>query len=209
MSRWASGTNETAADATALRMALLVDLDFASGHLYVHDALGTLTFGGHDYLGIGKFGGLDGPIEDSLAVIARPISLVLSGVDSTLITEAMTEDYQNRAVVIYVGLLATATNTFPATPEVVWEGRMDYMEIELGQNTGTIKVKCEHRLRREPRIARYTDEDQQLAYSGDTFLHLVPHIENFTSQWGDKPSQFSTNSDVTRAISDWIRRGRP
>jgi len=201
MSRFVSSTNETESAQTSIRMAVMVDLDFSSGNLLVHDGVGTVTdsFASPtaEYLGVGQFGGIDGSVQDSLEVIARPIRLVLSGVDSALITSAMTEDYQGRAVVIYLGFIDTETNVLLDAPEAIWEGRMDYMEVDLGDSSSTIRINCEHRLRREPRIARYTDEDQQIAYSGDVFFNLTSYIQGFKSQWGDKPSAFVSTSGTS------------
>ena len=35
------------------------------------------------------------------------------------------------------------------------------------------------------RIARYTNEDQQLLHSGDRFFDLVTNIKGFVSKWGE------------------------
>lgn len=185
MSRIVQAANETEAAKTTIRLGVLVDMDFSSGNLYLHDGIGTINFGGNNYLGVGQFGSIEGAVQDSLDVIARPIKLILSGVDSSVLTPAMTESYQGRTVTLYLAFLDSNTNALVATPETLWEGRMDYMEIELGDNTGAIKLNCEHRLRREPRIARYSDEDQQLAYSGDVFFELLPQIAGFKSKWGE------------------------
>jgi hypothetical protein len=68
----------------------------------------------------------------------------------------MTENYQNRSVVIYLGFLNQTDGTFIDTPEVVWEGRMNQMSLNLAKGVADIKLTCEYRLRREPRIGRFT-----------------------------------------------------
>lgn len=200
MTRFVSTTNQTAAEQPAVRMCVLVSLDFSSGFLRVHDGVGTLvdSFSSPtvSYLGVGQFGGIDGSVQDSLEVIARPIKLNLTGVDSSVITSAMTEDYQGREVVISLGFVSDGA--LIAAPEPVWEGRMDYMEIEIGESSGSIRLNCESRLRREPRIARYTREDQQVDYATDTFFDLVPYIQGFKSQWGDRPTYFNSTPAPTR-----------
>ena len=201
MTRFVSSTNATEAAQPSIVMTVLVDLDFSSGNLRVHDGVGTLvmdTSPQQTFLGVGQFGGIEGAVQDSLEVIARPVKLSLTGVDSSLITSAMTEDYQGRQAIIYLGFLDTTTRTFIDTPETIWEGRMDYMEVEMGRESGTIRVNCEHRLRKEPRISRYTNEDQQIAYPGDTFFKYLPNIQGFKSQWGDKATAFITTPNLTR-----------
>lgn len=211
MSRYVSATNQTESEKPSVTMCLLVTLDFASGPLNVHDGLGNLvdTFASPavTYIGVGSFGSVDGTVNDSLELIARPLKLSLSGVDSAVIAAAMETDYQGRSITLSKGYLQNGA--LIAAPAVVWEGRMDYMEISFGHGAGSISVNCEHRLRKEPRIARYTSEDQQIAHAGDTFFDLVPFIAGFKSQWGDKPSQFSTNNDLLRDfVWRFFNRGR-
>ena len=190
MTRFVSETNAAEALEPSIIMTLLVDIDFASGNLYAHEGTGTISFQGNDYIGVGKLGAVDGSVQDSLDVIARPITLTISGVDSALVNSAMTEDYQGRSVTIYLAFISRATGALIASPEVTWEGRMDYMEIDLSAGGGSIKINCEHRLRREPRIARFTSEDQQINYPTDQFFGMVPFIQGFKAQWGDHPSQY-------------------
>lgn len=196
MTRWASGNNATEAAKQSIVLVILVSLDFASGTLYVHDGFGTLTFGGNDYLGLGKLGGIDQVSED-LENVSKTVQLTLSGVDPSLITTAMTENYQGRLVKIYAGLLDITTNVFIDTPESFWAGRMDFMTIDLSQGGATMRMNCEHRTYREPVIARYTDQDQQLAYPGDTFFNLLWQIPNAIAQWGSVTASYPANVPPT------------
>lgn len=190
MTRIVTGANATELAKPGILACVMVDMDFASGHLYANDGIAQISYGGHVYLPVGQFGGIE-VVEEDLEVIARPVKLTLSGVDSDLCSKAQTEIYQNRQVVIYLALCDQATGNLVAIPETIWEGRMDYMGIELGEHTGTITVNCEHRLRREPRIARYTDADQQNAYSGDGFFFFTTQIVGFTGQWGDEKASYA------------------
>ena len=185
MTRVASTPNTTELEKPSITIFVAVDLDFASGHVRAHDGVGDISFGGYTYSGVGRFGGID-IAEESISVIAKPVTLSLSGVDSSLLSTALLEQYQGRTATIYMGLLNTETLALIDTPETLWEGRMDVMTVQLGPETGSIKLNCEHRLRREPRIARYTDADQQLAYSGDLFFNLIGKIAGFKGTWGNK-----------------------
>lgn len=190
MTRWASSTAQTAAGQLDVVMVTLVDLDFASGHVRAHDGVGDLSFGGNTYLGVGQYGGIEAVTED-LEIVARPLKLTLSGVDASLVSTTMTEVYQNRAATIYIGILNKSTLQFVDTPEEVWGGRMDVLSIEVNEGTAVITLSCEHRLRREPRIARYTDQDQQLAYSGDNFFNNLSFIPGYRTNWGSLSVTYS------------------
>lgn len=183
MTRVIDAANQTEAAKARVRLAVLVDLDFPTGMVRAHDGVGPLTFGGNTYTGTGTFGGIDAVTED-LTGIARPVRLTLSGVDTSLISETMDEVYQNQTVTIYLGMIGD-DGAFVADPETVWEGRMDTMSIAVG-SSGEITLNCEPRLRREPRVARYTNEDQQIAYSGDRFFDLLHTIPGYVGKWGQR-----------------------
>lgn len=185
MTRIVNSGNATELAKSAIIGCVLADLDFASGHLYVNDGLTAVSFGGNTYVPLGSFAGLDA-VEETLDTIARAVVMTLSGVDPSIIGTAQNETYQNRAVIIYFALIDQKLGTPVATPEIAWEGRMDTMKISIDQNVGKITLNCEHRLRREPKIARYTDVDQQNLHTGDTFFNFTATIAGFKSQWGDQ-----------------------
>lgn len=165
-------------------MVVMAKLEFDSGTLYLHDGIGSLISGGNTYLGAGRFGGIESA-EEALQLVAKPLTLSLSGVDTTIVNEAMTENYQNRPVTIYVGFL-NSSNAFVDTPEIVWEGRMNQMSFTVSRGEASIKLSCEYRLRREPIIARFSDQDQQVAFPGDRFFDLLPTIANYAGKWGQR-----------------------
>lgn len=188
MTRWTSSTNQTAAAAEHVSLRIMAKLDFVSGFVYVHDGAGTITYAGNDYVGVGSFGSVEAVNED-LEQIARPLVLKLfvdtkeDAVDLSLLATATTEIYQNRTATLYMALL-TPDLALVDTPEVLWEGRMDQMKYTASEGTAEIELRCEHRLAREPRIARYTNEDMQREYSGDKFFDHLSEIQGYQSQWG-------------------------
>lgn len=189
MTRWASNTNETQAAKPAIYLVTLCELAFDSGTIRVHDGAGTLSFGGNDYFGIGTYGSFD-IVDENIDNVARGVRLTLSGVDSSLVSTVMTETYQGRTVTLYLGLL-DEDMAFVDDPEELWSGRIDTMSISLDKDTAAISVACEYRLRKEPVVARYTDTDQRLAFSGDRFFDLTQKIPQFKATWGDKPNSYA------------------
>lgn len=184
-------------------MFIACDLDFASGHVYANDGYTNVTWGGHTYSGVGIFAGIE-VAEEALDIIAKPVTLSLSGVDSTLLTTLRTEVYQGRTVTLYVGFVDETTGLTVDTPEILWEGRMNQMSASWDGSDASIKLSCEHRLRREPRIARYTHADQQMANAGDRFFDLVGKIPGFRGTWGaagvaNNGNQLSND----RGFADW------
>lgn len=202
-SRWSSIFNENNAKRNAIAMVTLGELYFDSGTLYLSDGFGQLNWNGHAYDGLGDYGGFDS-IQELPDSTARGLILTLSGVPTHLVVSAMNEQYQGRIVILYVGLLDIDSMAWIDNPEVVWEGRMDYMTIDIQETAATMQMHCEHRLNKEPLVARYTDQDQQLAFPGDSFFNLTWQIPLATASWGAVTVQHPQNrpsnngSSVTR-----------
>lgn len=199
MTRWVSNANATAAAKVDVHLAVLCDLDFDDQTVRVNDSGADLVYAGNTYKGLGEFGTLDN-IDETIETIARPLELTLSGVPGGqgLLTEAMTQNYQGRTLTLYLGILDPVTMQWAANPEIAWEGRMDYMTVELGPNTSSIRLRCENRLNREPPVSRMNDVDQQLAHSGDTFFNLLWMIPLSTAGWGGVTVQYPANVPPVR-----------
>jgi len=183
VTRWVSGANAAAAAKPSVVMVTLVDLWFPTGTLYLCDGLGTLSFGGNTYSGIGDYGRVE-TIDESTETMAKSVTLTLAGVPATLLTDVITENYQGRLVTIWIGMLNPNTLAWIDTPEMIWEGRMDYVVVGMTQGKSEIKLLCEHRLNIQPPVARYTDQDQQLAHPGDTYFDLTWQIPQASASWG-------------------------
>jgi hypothetical protein len=195
------------AEKPSITMVCMVEVNYDSGTVRVHDGIGSIVLGGNilteageqldaenddnlindatiaPFYGIGDFGGIES-VEENIEVVARQVTLTCSGLDSTWVTPALTEDYQNRTVTVYLGFFSPDTGALIGSPEVIWEGRINQQTITLSKGDATLSMTCEHRLRREPRIARYTQADQELLHTGDRFFDLTHTIEGFVNRWG-------------------------
>ena len=85
-------------------LVTFVKLAFPSGTVYLHNSIGTYTFGGNDYLGVGDLGAIS-PLEEGADISPYQITLSLSGLDSTIAGAALTEDYYMHAVTVLLGVL--------------------------------------------------------------------------------------------------------
>jgi hypothetical protein len=204
MTRWTSGDNQLAAAGRTVALVTFVDLDIVNDRLRAHDNVGTINWGGNDWLGVGQFGGIDA-VTESLEIIAQPVKLTLSGVDPELITDAMQTQYHGRDVVIYVGLRDTETGALIDTPEEIWSGFMDVMTIEFDVNAASITIDCEHRLRRQPITSRYTDEDQRARFPDDDFFNKLHLIPAFIGKWGTRDLHFGGGHSTEGSLGGKLR----
>lgn len=163
---------------------VLVSLAFDTP-VYLHSGIGTITYDGNDYLGVGAFGRIDN-VEESEQITPSKFQLVLSGVDGTLIGEALTAGRYGDVVTVYEGVRSD-DGTLSGDPGVVARGTFENATLQLG-SSNTIAVNVEHDLSRtEEKIgARYTDEDQQTRFSGDTGFSRVHAVIDQKLLWGGR-----------------------
>lgn len=217
MTRIVSPDYALEAEKASITMVCMVEVGYDSGTVRVHDGIGSITISelllteagepldaengdnlttenaAQTFLGIGDFGGIES-VEENIEVVARQVTLTCSGLDSAWVTPALTENYQNRTVTIYLGFFSPDAGTLLGSPEVIWEGRINQQTITLAKGEATLSMTCEHRLRREPRIARYTNSDQQLLYPTDRFFDLTHTIDGFVNRWGSRDVGFGGGS---------------
>ena len=109
MSRSLSAEMLAVATADIVRPIYLVKAEFDSTppedrNLYLWSGFGDLTFNGKNYLGVGNLLSISA-VDESTDLTATGASIVLSGIQSTLLAIARDEDYQGRPITIYLGAL--------------------------------------------------------------------------------------------------------
>lgn len=190
MSRGFSTAVKNALKSQTVRLITFAELDFASGTLYVHDGIGTYTWGGNDWIGVGDFGGISS-VEEGSEVSPYSLNLTLSGLDAGLVSTALTENYFMRDVNIYLGLLDEDDDLID-TPTQIWAGFMDVMSVTAGASGGdSITLTAESELSKFDRSAnlRYTDTMLRKRLSTDKFFEFLKDIEGVKISWGKMSSQ--------------------
>jgi len=162
---------------------VLVELDFADGVVRLCNAGYTFTWNGNEWLGIGTLGSIEA-ISEGLALQMYGCALTLSGVPPEMVSEALSQNYQGRSATIWLAPLTT-DYAFIADPVIVFKGRMDTMDIEMG-TTATISLTVESRLVdwERPRVRRFNDQDQQSEYPGDRGFRYVDQMLSKDLPWG-------------------------
>jgi hypothetical protein len=183
MSRSLTSAVETALADLNVALVMFVQLEFDSGTVYVTSLAYSKEWDGHTWVGLGSLGGIE-PITEGENIEAYGINLTLSGINTALMSAMLSEQYQGRAVTVWMGAL-DADHQVIADPVVVFKGRMDTPDIEVGA-TATIRLACEGRLADldRPRVRRYSHEDQIAAYAADKGLEFVPQMVEKQLYWG-------------------------
>jgi hypothetical protein len=177
-------------------------LDFASGIIRVHNSIGTYTWGGFDWLGVGDFGEIS-KLEEGADISPYGIVLTLSGLDINLMSVALTQDYFRRPAEIYIGALS-ADDELLGEPLIMWAGYMDVMSVSAGDDNNAVTINCESELQDFEKSSnlKYTTQTQQGFHTGDIFFDFLPEIEGAKIRWRD-----SNSDSIAGSPSDRRNRG--
>jgi hypothetical protein len=172
----------------SMRPAFFVEAHFLSGPIYVWTGGCPFVWNDITWLGLGALGGIS-TIEESSDIEAKGVTLTMSGIDSTLLVDIMTEFQVGLPCIIRLGLF-DETLTLIDDPIISWAGRMDQPTVDVDGTTSTITINCESRLLEMNTSVerRYTNEDQQIDYPGDRGMEFVSSIQDITIYWGHTPS---------------------
>ncbi len=183
MSRTLTAAAKAASQDEVVRPVSLVELDFSSGFVRANSAPIDIVAFSNTFLGVGNLGAITSSGEGA-DLQARGISLQLSGIPTALVSIALGEHYQGRSCKVWMGLL-DSSHVLIADPVLMFDGRMDTMDINMGE-TAVINVTAESRLSdwERPRIRRYTNEDQQNQYPNDKGFEFVPQMADKQLIWG-------------------------
>lgn len=160
---------------------MAVELFFDSGTVRIWNGIGDLTFNSNTYSGTGQFLNVSS-IEESAEIGAKGVTLSLAGISSTILSYALSENYQYRNINIHVGTIDGAT----VDSYQIFSGRMDVMTIDEQGETCAISLSAENRLidLERPRVRRYTSEDQKSLFPGDKGFDFVNSLQETEIQWG-------------------------
>ena len=180
-------------------------LEFPSGTVYVHNSLGTYTWGGQNWLCVGDLGSIS-QVEEGIDVSPYAITLTLSGLDATISGAALTEDYFMHPVTVYMGVL-DADDSLLADPTPIWSGFMDQMNLSVGSDGGdAIQLIAESELSRfdVSRNLMYTNAAQQERYSGDLFFSHIHKVQGAKFDWGAKSAGSAGVTEVDTGTTPTI-----
>lgn len=156
-----------------------VELFFDGGTMRLWTGVGDKVINGNTYTGTGSLLGISG-LEENDDLSSPGVNINLSGVDSSIVSVALSEPYQNRECKIHVGSGADTLEVF--------SGFMDVMSIDDSGDTCSISISVESRLIILDRKSafRYTQETQEARYPGDTFFSYVADLADKQVVWGRK-----------------------
>jgi hypothetical protein len=171
------------ASGAPIHPVLFVWLDWPDAEVRAHSGRGTITWGGHDWAGVGPFGsvGVPGESGGSMAAAEAQLSLVA---DPAVLDAYLDDVIRNRPGAIWLGLLTArpgsgASDVLLADPVPLFQGQMDGLLIEIGTSDGGLSHRAMVGLTTGPGARSgaavfHSDQDQARKFPGDTAgRHLV------------------------------------
>ena len=132
------------------------------------------------YIGVGNLLEIGEPTE-VLDLSAQGLSITLNGLDSSILSAALSENYQGSEAKLYLGMIGVSEMA------EVFSGYMDVMTIKEAASSVTVSITVESRLidLERPRVARFTKSSHQSisGNSGDTFFDFITDISDKRVEW--------------------------
>ncbi len=174
--------NRLGADEQALFFA--VKAEFDTDDILVWSGIDDLVIGSDTYTGAGTLLSVSNS-EDNLELKSNGLVVALSGMDTTVVNYALTENYQNRPITIFMGYVMGGTNEVSGTL-TLFKGRMTSLVINDTPEGSTVTIDAENRLvdLDRPSNLRYTKESQNFLHSGDTGFNRVASLQDKQINWG-------------------------
>lgn len=182
MSRGLSANNLAEINAPHLYEVVLAKFDYGTP-IYVHSGIGTITYDGDDYLGVGDFGGIS-KASESDRLGPHAIDFTLTATDATNVSEGLEAGRYGDVITAFVGYRQD-DGTLVADPWVLWKGKHDNATISLGdQNAVVITGQHDLAVLNKKDGGRYTDEDQQRRFASDLGFEYVSDVPTQRLVWG-------------------------
>lgn len=182
---------QTELEKPVTRYVYFVELQFVSGTVYACSAGQTITWGGHDWIGLGGISSITA-VEESAGVTSSALTFGLNVAQAEWLAEAVgaVEDYRGQPAKMYFCPLDEQMRLVD-TPLICWRGIMDTIVFGIDGEQGQCALKCEtsaYGLKRRPSL-RMNAAQQKQRYPTDTGFDQLTTLLANTQLWLSKKFQ--------------------
>lgn len=163
---------------------ILASIGLASTTKYVWSGVGTISWNGQSWLGLGDLGTISS-ISESGELQAQGIQLGLSAIANDLLADSLTEIRVGRPVRIYLGFLDPITAAIVPDPYLLYKGMVDEPKTKIGPSESSVTLKLENRLIDMQRNSslRLDSETQRRLYPGDAGMDFCSQLADAVWAW--------------------------
>jgi hypothetical protein len=182
-------------------LAHFAEFEFRGGTVRFWTGKGSISWDSKTWVGTGTFGGIQS-IEEKTAVEAPGYSFSLTGIDSTILSSAVGEQYKGRACQLWQAVMNSDYTTVVASVRL-FGGTMSHLSISDQGNAGSITLFAENEMvwLNNPNEVRYTDEHQQKIFPGDRGLRFVSNTVDTAVYWGRWQPLGLSKTDLSRGTA--------
>ena len=172
---------------------LAVKAEFDTDEIRVWTGVDDISLNSETYTGAGSLLNVS-RVDETNELNSEGVSIGLSYMDATVLDHALTENYQNRPVTIFMGFTTGGTNNIKGYL-TVFKGRMINMSINDTPDGASIMLSAENRLidLATPRGYRYTHQAQDHLFSGDLGVQYIQKIQDKEITWGEETESYSNS----------------
>lgn len=166
-----------------IEWVVLVRFELDDGPLCFSNLFEPINFEGFEYQGFGNLGDISG-LTETLNLDPQWLDVKLSGVNAETLQAALAVDYFNRPAYVHLGVLGNEQGLIIGAPFLYFAGTIDNVLCNYGESS-EILVSCADELAdwERPKIERYSDQDQQARYPGDTGFRFTAQLDTKEIVW--------------------------
>ena len=184
MTRGISAATLAAIESDSAAPVMFAELQLDGGTEYYHTWLGTITWGGNDWIGAGQMASVES-VKETKELQPNALRIGLSGLDANMTDIMFNQNYYRRPLIGYLG--AMSDGALIEDPSVIFSGFIESLEMEMGeQDSIVLTAESELILFKRSRDVRYTDTRLQSEFSGDLGLQFKESVATDRIVWGGK-----------------------
>ena len=171
-------------EASNVKIAFFYEGEFSSGTIRLWTGVGNIDWDSKTWLGNSWFQGWSGVGETS-EIKAVSMDITLAGVPQDVLALVLNEASQNKMGRLYLAFL-DADEEVIADPYLLFEGKLDYPEINDSAESATVVISYESELieLETAEEFRYTDINQKSFYPSDKGLEYITSLSVWDGFWG-------------------------
>ena len=200
MSRPSLGTLTLNALSQNTRRAILfLQIDLDSGTERVHSWLGSISWGGNSWTGVGDLAELP-ELNENQDTKPDALRVALNGLTPDVVAMIDTQDIYRRGVTMYLGAL-DEDYQLVEDPGVIFSGIAEQARVTIGDPDGDmVMLEAEselYQLQRAKNVV-YSNAQLQSEYSGDLGLQFIDQVADAKTVWrGRNPVRLGAGGSIS------------
>lgn len=171
----------TALTQSVARPYYAVEMLFDTSPVRFWTGIGDRVIEWNTYIGAGTLVSIS-EMEEIADLSAKSASIVVSGLNGSMVSAALQEPYQRRVCRILLGEVSVSDAI------EMFSGKMNTMRIDDGPDSSMITLTVESRLVElgRAKVRRYNHESHIARYPDDNFFSYVASFQDKQIPWGRK-----------------------